>query len=756
MLPTETGSRGWLVARKGIAGLIIACMAMAGPLGAQEPKPGSQPQRKAQIIVTATRNPVAAEDAPATVTVIGAEDIADDMATDIRDLVRYEPGISVRRAPARFGAAMGTTGRAGNEGFTIRGIGGNRVLIQVDGIRTPQGFEFGAQDAGRGGYVDIGLVKRVEILRGPGSALYGSDGLSGVVSFTTSDPRDLLRGGRQQGGFLRTQYNSADNEFSNTLMLAGRTGSLSAMLAYTRRDFAELKNKGTVGGTGVNRTLPNPQDGGSDALLGKLVFEEGGHRLRLTGEYLRREVRSNILSGQGPVFFGPAPAWIVDRLTADDSTERQRLSLDWTWDSDGDGPVDQALIALYWQYGEDTQFAREERSPVNATPRPDRERLNIFANRVWGVAAEARSSLATGAIGHRLTYGGDTSWTNQKGSRDGTEPPFGETYPSSAFPETDFMLGGIFVGDEMELLDGRLKLFPALRFDFFNLDPRADPLYPGRSQTGQKGSQLSPKFGAVAALSEKLRLFANFAQGFRAPTPFQVNNFFENLAFGYTSLPNPRLGPERSKSWEGGIRYVSENISLSGTAFTGNYTDFIAQAVVGGAGTPANPTRFQYINIGKVRIEGLEGRANLDLRNGVTGRFAIAYAKGDETAAAGSRTPLNTIDPLTVVGGIGYRRPDGRFGAELTITHHAGKDPGRTNPAECAGACFIPRPSTVLDLTGFFRVTERLIARAGVFNITDEAYSVWSDVRGLARSARFADAFTRPGRNASVSLTATF
>ncbi len=68
-------------------------------------------------------------------------------------------------------------GRAGNEGFAIRGIGGNRVLIQVDGVRVPDGFTFGAQAAGARRLCRSRLVKSVEILRGPASALYGSDGL---------------------------------------------------------------------------------------------------------------------------------------------------------------------------------------------------------------------------------------------------------------------------------------------------------------------------------------------------------------------------------------------------------------------------------------------------------------------------------------------------------------------------------------------------------------------------------------------------
>ena len=86
------------------------------------------------ITVTATRIPQSVNDVPVTVTVKSDEQIADELASDVRDLVRFEPGVSVRRAPSRFSAALGSTGRGGAEGFNIRGIEGNRVLIQVDGI----------------------------------------------------------------------------------------------------------------------------------------------------------------------------------------------------------------------------------------------------------------------------------------------------------------------------------------------------------------------------------------------------------------------------------------------------------------------------------------------------------------------------------------------------------------------------------------------------------------------------------------------
>jgi hemoglobin/transferrin/lactoferrin receptor protein len=68
-----------------------------------------------------------------------------------------------------------------------------------------------------------------------------------------------------------------------------------------------------------------------------------------------------------------------------------------------------------------------------------------------------------------------------------------------------------------------------------------------------------------------------------------------------------------------------------------------------------------------------------------------------------------------------------------------------------------PDASTIFDLTAFVAVTDRLKLRAGVFNLTDKNYAVWSDVRGLrVADAGILDAFTRPGRNVSISASYRF
>ena len=134
-----------------------------------------------RITVTGTRTPRAVNDLPATVTVFELEDIEFYQSQDLRDLLRYEPGVSVRNNL-----------RYGLQDVNIRGIEGNRVLFQLDNIRLPERFEFGPFNVGRGDYVDLATVQAVEVLRGPASTLYGSDALGGVVSFRSLEAEDLL------------------------------------------------------------------------------------------------------------------------------------------------------------------------------------------------------------------------------------------------------------------------------------------------------------------------------------------------------------------------------------------------------------------------------------------------------------------------------------------------------------------------------------------------------------------------------------
>lgn len=227
------------------------------------------------------------------------------------------------------------------------------------------------------------------------------------------------------------------------------------------------------------------------------------------------------------------------------------------------------------------------------------------------------------------------------------------------------------------------------------------------------------------------------------------------------------MKPETSETFEGGVRvrdidFLGGLLAASATGFAGQYEDFIDQVVVSGdpIPTPGGATTvFQYINIGSVEISGFEARVDGKWKSGLGATLALSTASGDQTVA-GVTSPLATIDPWKLVGGLRYDDPDGVFGGQLIVTHSAGKDRDRVSQASLcpnSGNCFIPDGFTILDMTAYWNVTDSAILRVGVFNIFDEKYIWWSDVRGLeTSSAGIADSYTQPGRNAGVSLTYRF
>ena len=166
------------------------------------------------VTVTATRTEQTLDQVPSTVSVQTERDIDQKNVKNIQDLVRYEPGVSVGGSGDRFGLS----------GFTIRGIGGNRVLTQVDGVGMPDAFSFGGFLSAKRDYVDVDTVKQVEIIRGPASSLYGSDAIGGAVSFLTKDAGDYLDEGDDAYARLKTGYDGSDDSWQRSATFAARLG----------------------------------------------------------------------------------------------------------------------------------------------------------------------------------------------------------------------------------------------------------------------------------------------------------------------------------------------------------------------------------------------------------------------------------------------------------------------------------------------------------------------------------------------------
>jgi len=294
-------------------GLGASCGAMAQEAAA----PASEPVL-GTVNVVAARTPRTARETAGTVTVIEQQQIEEQLAQNIQDLVRYEPDLSVSRDATRFGS----------NGFTIRGIGGNRVLELVDGIPLSDTFTIGDfSDAGRN-LVDPELVKRVEILRGSASALYGSDAIGGVVSFTTKDPQDYLNAGKPWQALGKAGYNSVDNSAAETVLGAFGSQANAGMLLFNRRDGQELDNRGDIGTRDQTRTQPNPQNYYDNNFLAKGVFNRQDATYRLIFSGTQGGSDTNVLSSIGSrdlsASIGAPPGFYVVNTKTQDGDDTQR------------------------------------------------------------------------------------------------------------------------------------------------------------------------------------------------------------------------------------------------------------------------------------------------------------------------------------------------------------------------------------------------------------------------------------------------
>ncbi len=731
--------------------LTLAAAAVCAQAAAQTPT--NEPTLP-KVVVSATRLETPEDEVGATVSVITAEEMARRQAVDIKDLTKYETGIAVRSVPNRSSAAFYSTGRGGNEGINIRGLEGNQVMLQVDGVRLPMVYSSGPIFAGRGDYIDVEAFKRVELLRGPSSTSYGSDGLAGAVSFVTKDPADLLTLGKPTQGAIKFGYASADKGFVLVPSVAARGERFEAMLLASLRKGHETETQGDNDAPNNTRTLPNPQDIRSDYLLGKLVWKlDAQQRVKFSLEHLDRHVDTEVYT----LFGDPSYPTTTD-VDASEHITRTLAKVDYEYANAANPWFQRAHASLYAQDAKNRQSGFERRT--NTTAWNSRLRDNLYGERSVGGGLLFESNFGKD-VTHRLAYGLDLSNAKVHSLKDGANFLNGNlvTTGSSAFvvnksfPDTDYKLFGAYLQDQIEI--GRLALVPGVRYDRFELEPEVgDPLYTVNNPTPPSrlsGHEVSPKLGMIWTQAPLLRLFAQYGHGFRAPTPPQVNGGVTNLtaAQPYTSIGNPDLKPETSDTFEFGIRGRNETLRYNLTFFKSKFDDFIASNVqVGGSGTAGDPIVFQSVNLGGVRIHGYEFGAAWTFQPGWTVSASYAHARGD-SESNGVKSPLATIEPDKGVLGLRYEQPQ-RWGGEVVLT---GMRSQRRNPTPTS---YTPKGFIVADLATWFEIGKQIELNVALTNLTNRKYVLWADARGLSATSAVVDAYSQPGRNFSVSARYTF
>ena len=690
--------------------------------------------------------------AAATVSVITAEELEEQNARDLNDALRYEPGVEVRRSVYRVGGVTGasaTIGRGGNEGINIRGLDGNRVILLEDGVALPRSFSQGTLFAGRGAYTDTDLYQRIEILRGPASSMYGSDGLTGVVNFVTKDPQDFLNVfGKSSYFALRPSYDSTDHSFGSTATMAFGGDVVQGMLVLNARHGHETDTKGSVGGTGTNRTQADPLTYNNRSALGKLVLKiDARNVLKLSLESVENRLSGNSLSAVA------APTITGYQSTSDVTTDKVQLVFE---HDDTDNTYLQKLHGnLYYRDAKTQQYSFEN----GAAPTRPRFRDISYEDSIVGGGVLAESGFNTGAVKHTLTYGFDASIATQKMSATGTgwTTCTGTQY-CEYFPKTAYSVFGTYVQDDMRF--GALSSIPGLRYDAYKLDPKASAKYDAQAiannqpATTKSDNALSPRLAFIYEVTPAFLPYMQYARGFRSPSPQEVNSYFNNSAQGYSQIANPNLKSETSNSYEIGFRgklpSASGVFNYSTAAYYGKYRNFIDSTVIyAGSLTAADPRLYQYTNASKATIRGLEGRLDWRLENGLTLKTGFAYTKGRSTDQAGLETGLDSVAPLSIITGVRYE-PNKVWFAQTNMIYNAGKS--RDDIATKTN--FVSPSFFVMDLNAGYRFSKNAVLYAGVRNLFDRKYWNWNDIRGLSLSdtATNKDAYTEPGRSFNVSM----
>lgn len=717
-----------------------------------------------EVTVSATRSERKTDNVPNVVTVTTAEEIQELGARNVGDVFKDSPDVTVPQQTGRFSIALGGQGRGGQESINIRGLQGNNVLLLVDGIRVPNQFSFQAFQVGRGNFLDVDGFRKIEVVRGPSSTQYGSDGLAGVVNFQTFNPTDFIKRGEDKGGFAKTGYSSVDNSSNTTFAYAGKSDDVQGMVLGNFQAGHQYENQGSNYSTGITRTAPNPADYGNYYVLTKgFVNIDSANKFGITYESQNVNQNSSNLSD-----LGNGGGWSSNNVvtsTTQDKTTRNRVSGTYDFKNEAANYIQKASVMAYYQAANVTQDGYQQKS--TSTVANWRGRNNVYTQDTKGLNALLESNT-TALVNQRLTYGLDWSSAaisaqmNTSGYGSSAYPvpscspfcppgtPVGVIYPNlSPIPASTYDLSGAFLQSEMEF--GSVSVIPGVRYDGYSLKSNSGA-YPTNTS-----SAVSPRIGAVWNLVQEFRPFANWGTGFTAPTPDQALASYNPFGAGaagqyYTFIPNPNLKPQSGNGVEAGIRGRVGQWRYQVSGYANNYSNFIEQVTTqSGNSAGTTPTIYQYQNLSNAYIRGWDVRTDWAFAERWQANAAMAYSNGQQVQN-GVSAPLNTIQPLRAILGLRYDATE--WGAFANMIWNQGKSASTVNFNSASGGTanqFLTPASTVLNLTGYWKPAKQWTINANLNNVFNATYWNWSSVQGSVTTLSAARTASAPAYNASAA-----
>jgi outer membrane receptor for ferrienterochelin and colicins len=517
--------------RRAIDVLLGCACALTGAQAQTLPDAASPSAATQVVVISATRHAMALVDAPAAISVVPREKIEQLGADDLLEALRGEQGVTL------FGRTIG-----GRKTLALRGMESRHTLYLVDGRR------IGASDSVIGhtdfqlGWVAPEEIERIEVVRGPLSALYGADALGGVLQIVTRAPSSKLEGsataegswaegGRGGGGHRAAARVSGPLGEGLRIALVASNSRRTAVASETDPRISELEGR-------------HRQDGGV-----RVAWDAApNHRFEFDGRTGIEERFGHAVerSGRRRVYF------------SDTDVRRSRGALTWFADWPGEGEWRTQLAG----YGSHIAM------------------VNVRSN---GVAALRSNALADDAIDGQVSgrpAAGHLLVAGFEGRR--------ERLSNTALPggRGSVEHRSVYAHDEFALTRG-VDLSGGLRYD----------------EHERFGHVWSPRLYAVWRVAPQWSIKGGASRGFKAPTLKQVAPGYAEDEGPNTFFSDPSLRPETNTAFELGAGYDRADFGATAMWFHNRVRDLIVPRFLGNV---AGRDQYIYANLDEARLRGLE------------------------------------------------------------------------------------------------------------------------------------------------------
>ncbi|MBB3994611.1 hemoglobin/transferrin/lactoferrin receptor protein [Sulfitobacter undariae] len=673
------------------------------------------------IVLSTDRQGDQVLDVPANITVIDSAEIEARNITDMQELTRYTPGVSV------FRQTNSTDPFNTFSGFTIRGVSANRVQMQVDGSRVPERIIDGTRD-----YIDFSFTKQVEIVRGPASVLWGADALGGIVALETLDPEDVLDG-RERGGSVRTAYDSSNDGADVELTFGQKLlPNLELLIGLSRETTSEteLSNARDDGGAwGCPRNVDygastcgelDPTSVTSNRGLAKLVWTPtDNHRLEFTLDALERTTTVDHRVTRGPVvssFTGLPTGEIINSYDRELEISRQRYAVEHEW-ALGGGIFDSVKSTLAFTPNSYSRTGAEFSTSAAGDSIMSYDNLD-YSEEFFEIDVQANGSFITGNLRHDFVLGIDADRTKTDYER------IDRTNNLTTGINTETRAGGfnfanatttradIYIQDKITFGGNRFELTSGLRYATYSLDPRPNADYQvvtGSEPIKRSDQKLLKSLGATYHFNDTYSVWAKYGEGFKMPTSQQLFTSLPGSFFNLT--PAPDLKPEEVKNIELGVRGQFGRGFFSVNAFKADYTNFIQSFY-----NPPGTSDYTYRNLSSVDIWGIEASGSWEIKDDLNANFSAAYQKATQRVNSGSAETPHNVAPLTATIGLAYDMPQYDLQLEAIGTFSAGVEDTDKSTA------FKPAGYGILDLYATWTPNKVGKFTVGVQNVFDRRY----------------------------------